>query len=104
MIEIEQGLVSVTHDMAANTMTFRYDPGTPYMVNEIIAWAGNASEITIYVGQKLMHRYRQTTPAVWTDVASYVDEAREPRACDHCGKTYRGPAVYCSLECAMVDA
>lgn len=104
MIDIEKGLVSVTHDMAENTMTFHYDPGTPYMVNEIIAWAGNASEVLIFVGQKLAHRYRQTAPAVWTDVASYADDAFEARACDHCGKPYRGPAVYCSLQCAMVDA
>jgi hypothetical protein len=35
---------------------------------------------------------------------SYNDDACEPRACDHCGATYRGPAVYCSLECALADA
>jgi hypothetical protein len=36
--------------------------------------------------------------------ASYHDDACEPRACDHCSATYRGPAVYCSLECALADA
>ncbi|HEV8503680.1 MAG TPA: hypothetical protein VGR63_19065 [Casimicrobiaceae bacterium] len=105
MIAIEQGLVSVTHDMAENTMTFRYEPGTPYMVNECIAWAGNAREVAIYVGPRIAHRYRRTSPAMWTDaISAYVDDAFEPRACDRCGKTYQGPAVYCSLECAVADA
>ena len=35
---------------------------------------------------------------------SYVDPACPPRACDKCGALYRGPAVYCSLKCAMEDA
>ena len=31
--------------------------------------------------------------------------ARFPeRPCDKCGKPYRGPAVYCSLTCALADA
>ena len=36
--------------------------------------------------------------------ASYRDARRDERACDHCGKLYRGPAVYCSLKCAQADA
>ena len=36
-------------------------------------------------------------------VASYRDDAFEPRKCDYCGQEYRGPAVYCSLECATDD-
>lgn len=36
--------------------------------------------------------------------ASYRDDTFEPRKCDHCGKPYRGPAVYCSLTCAISDA
>jgi RecJ-like exonuclease len=34
---------------------------------------------------------------------SYIDPAFPERACDYCGKLYRGPAVYCSLECATDD-
>jgi hypothetical protein len=34
---------------------------------------------------------------------SYVDETFAERACDYCGKLYRGPALYCSLECATDD-
>ena len=36
--------------------------------------------------------------------ASYRDDGFAERPCDHCGKPYRGPAVYCSLECAIADA
>ena len=36
--------------------------------------------------------------------ASYRNPSFFARKCDHCGKTYRGPAVYCSLECALADA
>jgi hypothetical protein len=34
----------------------------------------------------------------------YVDKAFSERPCDKCGKPYRGPAVYCSLTCALADA
>jgi hypothetical protein len=36
--------------------------------------------------------------------ASYHDESYPDRTCDGCGKHYRGPAVYCSFECAVADA
>jgi Zn ribbon nucleic-acid-binding protein len=36
--------------------------------------------------------------------ASYRDEQFPERDCDRCGRTYRGPAVYCSLKCAQEDA
>jgi hypothetical protein len=36
--------------------------------------------------------------------AAYVDESYPERNCDRCGKPYRGPAVYCSLDCAVQDA
>lgn len=26
------------------------------------------------------------------------------RPCDHCGQPYQGPAVYCSMDCALADA
>ena len=35
---------------------------------------------------------------------SYVDPSFNERECDHCGKLYRGPALYCSLTCALSDA
>lgn len=37
-------------------------------------------------------------------LAAYIDPTKPPRACDKCGREYRGPAVYCSLTCAMADA
>ena len=35
---------------------------------------------------------------------AYSDDSFAPRECDRCGKLYRGPAVYCSLTCALADA
>lgn len=36
--------------------------------------------------------------------ADYRDDSFPERACDRCGTLYRGPAVYCSLKCALADA
>lgn len=36
-------------------------------------------------------------------VEAYRDDAFPERLCDFCGTLYRGPAVYCSLECATED-
>lgn len=36
--------------------------------------------------------------------ASYSDDTLPWRKCDGCARPYRGPAVYCSLECAIADA
>jgi hypothetical protein len=36
--------------------------------------------------------------------AAYRDSSFNERECDHCGERYRGPAVYCSLTCALADA
>jgi hypothetical protein len=35
---------------------------------------------------------------------AFQDPAMSERACDRCGKPYRGPSVYCSLDCAVADA
>lgn len=35
---------------------------------------------------------------------SYRDDVYPERLCDRCASLYRGPAVYCSLECAIADA
>jgi hypothetical protein len=34
----------------------------------------------------------------------YQDDGFPERACDRCGQLYRGPAVYCSLKCAIADS
>jgi hypothetical protein len=36
--------------------------------------------------------------------AAYRDDKFEPELCHHCGVSYRGPALYCSLTCAIADA
>jgi hypothetical protein len=40
----------------------------------------------------------------WRERGAYHDETCAERACDRCGKLYRGPAVYCRLTCALADA
>lgn len=44
------------------------------------------------------------TDALGRARAAYLDASKPERNCDHCGSPYRGPAVYCSLECAQADA
>lgn len=39
-----------------------------------------------------------------SDHDPYRDMTFAERGCDHCGQKYQGPAVYCSLECALEDA
>lgn len=34
---------------------------------------------------------------------AYRDDKFEPELCHHCGESFRGPTVYCSLECATDD-
>jgi hypothetical protein len=36
--------------------------------------------------------------------AAYHNDRFAERPCDNCGELYRGPAVYCSLKCALADA
>lgn len=33
-----------------------------------------------------------------------IDNSRPDRDCERCGKSYRGPAIYCSMACAQADA
>ena len=35
--------------------------------------------------------------------AGYGNPSSRARQCDFCGKRYHGPAVYCSLDCAVAD-
>jgi len=34
----------------------------------------------------------------------YQDDRFPERQCDYCNRRYRGPAVYCSLRCAIADS
>ena len=51
-------------------------------------------------------RNRKLTTDDFTQAArnAYRDAGCPERTCDNCGKTYRGPAVFCSLECALAAA
>lgn len=51
----------------------------------------------------MAHRLESTNEELRARRA-YRDKDAESRACDFCDGTYRGPAVYCSIECAEADA
>jgi hypothetical protein len=40
----------------------------------------------------------------WATKGCWEDEAYAERKCDACPKMYRGPSMYCSLDCAQGDA
>lgn len=37
-------------------------------------------------------------------IRAYRDPKHVPRRCDRCNHLYRGPALHCSLSCAVADA
>lgn len=53
--------------------------------------------------QKAMDKFWQGLAQRRAEEA-YRDDKFCARPCDRCGQWYRGPAVYCSLECAQEDA
>lgn len=56
-------------------------------------------------GRKTSRHPTETSAKAWCEVrAAYRDDAFPERSCDRCGTSYRGPAVYCSLDCAVADA
>lgn len=56
--------------------------------------------------EAMLRRILPPLPDRATDFAraSYRDDSYPERLCDHCRTPYRGPAVYCTLECALADA
>lgn len=65
--DIQDGLVSVTFDSTARSMTFRYEAGAPIMVNECIAWCENVDTVMFFEGERMTARYKQTAPHIWDD-------------------------------------
>lgn len=49
------------------------------------------------------HRFASDDP-ITAGAAAYHNDSYPERACDRCKRPYRGPAVYCSLACALADA
>ena len=74
--DMQDGLISVTFDGAARSMTFRYEAGSRIMVNECIAWSQEVDEVVFYDGERMAHRYKQTAPEIWDD-----ELTRSERAC-----------------------
>jgi hypothetical protein len=65
---------------------------------------GLASLAFTFHAQRLCDPTRPHLASQWRARAAYQDDNYPPRPCDHCRLEYRGPAVYCSLECALADA
>jgi len=64
----------------------------------------NDAEIVDIAGDEEIIRMMAALGELRMHEALYINERFDERACDHCGKPYRGPAVYCSLKCAQADA
>jgi hypothetical protein len=60
--------------------------------------------IITYAKKRSRPRATQAIPSDKAPRYVHRRKAFPERACDKCGKLYRGPAVYCSLECAVADA
>ena len=59
-------------------------------------WLEIADDPSVVMSRAAVARYNRDR--------SYEDPRFSERACERCGKPYRGPALYCSFECAAADA
>ncbi len=49
------------------------------------------------------HLYDLDAMTYWIKAGCYCDETFPERPCDYCATPYRGPSVYCCLDCAQAD-
>jgi hypothetical protein len=92
----------IDHDLAEIIATLRrLDSDQKLFVVTIVDAAGDMDE-----GERLIRELLLPLPERTTAFAraAYRDDSFPARLCDHCGTSYRGPAVYCSLTCAVADA
>src|SRR3954462_8670222 len=63
-------------------------------------------EMSLEESETLLRHLLPPLPDRFTEFAriSYIDESFPARNCDRCRRQYRGPAVYCSLKCALADS
>jgi len=73
---------------------------------EIFKMSITDEETTLEESETLLRHLLPPLPDRATEFArlSYIDESFPARNCDRCQRRYQGPAVYCSLECALADA
>jgi hypothetical protein len=71
----------------------------PHRIRAILEQSGSRS-IQIIERSNPTNQGTSASTTAW----AYRDEQFPERACDRCGEPYRGPAVYCSLKCALEDA
>jgi hypothetical protein len=77
----------------------------------VLIFAGTASEHLDVMVRRMWPHCARDAQAVLNEFfrhlrdpdAAYQDPSFPERVCDHCGQSYRGPAVYCSFPCALAD-
>jgi hypothetical protein len=104
-IEFREGLAKIFHDAFRATFGWdsNWDTLAPDHTRPMIA---GVTAVVDEINRRMAATSsdeRQQDALVNVNRA-YVDPTCDERACDHCGKLYRGPSVYCSFECAMADA
>jgi hypothetical protein len=97
----------------ARAVLLFYDTG-PWSAEKCEAWAaltGQHDATTRALGDlaRRVLAARPPGPPGRTGVmsaasAAYFDDSFPERACDYCGRPYRGPSIYCCLAHAQADA
>jgi hypothetical protein len=90
------------HDLAEIVATLRrLDSDQKLFVVTIVD-----ADVSLDAGERLIRELLPPLPERTTAFAraAYRDDSFPARLCDLCGTPYRGPAVYCSLTCAVADA
>lgn len=76
----------------------------PYRITRLLVEEASAAAASgLSFGEAALIAFDEAASRVRAE-AAYQDDSFEPRICDRCGREYRGPAVYCSLACALADA
>ena len=112
MIEYEAGVdwndrVQVAADQHAHHTGWCWDAAGEAYVLTLHREDGSVLGAATYTFKDWMDTFARLTAA---HAASkdrggvYRNKRFSERECDRCGKSYRGPAVYCSFECAEADA
>ena len=83
-----------------------FDPESKTYVLTLLDMFGEVMAAATYTFDNWMDVFERLKAAhvATTARTAYRDDSFSERTCDKCGKRYRGPAVYCSLECAEADA
>src|SRR4051812_30061416 len=91
-------------DRTARALLDRYGPAP---TTERVDMAAGTMRVSGEVAASTRNRLitaDEVAPPLPERPSAYLDDSYPERTCDHCGRLYRGPAVVCSLSCAIADA